>query len=221
MGRAERIFVYLAALIALAAGLGSLAIDRPAIASSVSSSRVATVNVLELMQESMQQPSFLTERESLAQGFTAEVEQAEAEIQRLQQEIQLAGPTSPQSGALRQQYQIAAQTLQQIGQRAQGEFQQLSARQAALAYENVHAAADRVAANEGYELVFASNRDGAIQAAENLTAVTQEILARPLLFGAIADDVTPMVRAELGLPDSSEAADDASAEPASPMTDQP
>ena len=53
--------------------------------------------------------------------------------------------------------------------------------------------------------LFSSNRNATIEAVNNLTAVTQEILARPVVYGASADDITELVRAELGLPDPAEA----------------
>lgn len=208
MSRAERTFFFLAALVALAAGLGSLAIDRTAVASSQSAeNKVATVNVLALMQESLQQAPYLPEREKIADEFTAQIEAAEAQVQRLQQEIQLAGQNAPNAMQLRQQYQAAAQQLQQLGQQANTRFQALSADQAVLAYEQVHKATDKVAAAQGYRLVFASNRDAAIDAGGNLTAVTQEILARPVVYGSNTDDITELVRTELGLPDPAEVED--------------
>ncbi|MEM7755690.1 MAG: OmpH family outer membrane protein [Planctomycetota bacterium] len=211
MSRAERFFVYTAALVALAAGLGSLTIDRTATASNhAAEHNAATVNVLDLMQESLQQEPFLSEREGVAAEFTAQIQTAEAEVQRLQQELQLGGATAPNAQMLRQQYQAAAQRLQQIGGDATNQFQTLSARQAAEAYQTVHAATDRVAAANGYEIVFASNRNAAIEGVLNLTAITQEILARPVLYGTTVDDITSMVRTDLGLPDPAEA--DAEAE---------
>jgi len=216
MTRAERFFVYAAAAVALAAGLGSLTVDRTAVASRQSSDHAtATVNVLGLMQEMLQTGSYLPERERVAAEFTGQIEAAEGELQRLQNEIQLVGQQAPNAGQLRQQYQMTAQRLQQLGNQATQAFQELTARQAIDAYAAVAAAVDKVAAEGNYRTVFASNRDPAIAAANNLTAVTQEILARPVLYGTDVDDLTAIVRDELGLPQPADTDADAGNGPAS------
>ena len=206
MRQAERLFIYTAAVVALAAGLGSLAIDRPAIASAnLAANKFATVNVLDLMQESLQVAPFLPEREEVANRFTQQIQSAEAEVQRLQQELQLQAPGSPQALPLQQQLQGAAQRLQALGQQANAEFQALAAEQAERAYARIHEVTDAIASENGYDMVIASARDADINSADNLNSVTQEILARPVIYGVNADDLTVMVRERLGLPDPSEA----------------
>lgn len=204
MARIERVVLYVTAVVCLALVLGVRGVDGTAIASQDAGSgsqKMATVDVLALVQETLQADDFRPERESVAEEWTARLDQAQSELQRLQEEIQLLPQNDPQQGPLRQQYQRLAQQAQQIGQQANQAYQEMSARQAREAYTRVHAAADKVAASGGFGVVFATRTDATIDESSNLATVTQEILARPVLFGPATTDLTGMVRTELGLPE--------------------
>ena len=92
----------------------------------------------------------------------------------------------------------------------------------------VREAAQRVADREGFAYVFANRSGTDMGAAASLTAVTQEILARPMAVGADRHDLTSLIRAELGLPEpnaqdaeaNDQPSDDGSAE-AGESGDQP
>jgi Skp family chaperone for outer membrane proteins len=169
--------------------------------------KFATVDVLTLIQELLQAEPYRPAREALADEWSGRIEGIEGELQQLQGEIELLPPTDPNQGPLRQRYQRLAQQAQSIGQQASQAFQALSSQQASAAYQQVHAASDTVAAAQGYGMVLASKASPVIEDTNNLATVTQEILARPVLFGPMADDLTGPVRTELGLPDPGEAAD--------------
>jgi Skp family chaperone for outer membrane proteins len=204
MARIERVVLYVTAVVCLAIVLGVRGVDGTAIASqdtASSSQKMATVDVLALVQETLQSDTFRPERESVAEEWTRRLDAAQAELQRLQEEIQLLPQNDPQQGPLRQQYQRLAQQAQQIGQQANQAYQEMSARQAREAYAKVHSAADKVAASQGFGVVFATRTDATIDESSNLATVTQEILARPVLFGPATTDLTGMVRTELGLPE--------------------
>ncbi len=168
---------------------------------------IATVDVVQLLEEMLQAPEYLEPREALRADIQDEL--AAGEQQLIALETQLTAMTDRSSPEFQQgvmQFQQLQQSLQDMTQAKAAEYDQSSARQAVAIYGRVSAAADTVGQRLGYRYVIASRpTDAEMNPEEGFSAIAQQVLARPMVFGAENDDITSAVRAELGLPEPSDA----------------
>jgi Skp family chaperone for outer membrane proteins len=157
---------------------------------------IATVDVISLLEDGLQQDAVNTEREALRTALFTRLEGLQADLQSQAEILQATPQDDPQYNVLVQQFQQGQAQLQQASQEAGVEFESLSARQAAETYARVHAAAKSVAQREGFKYIIASRGDASLGVVQNLTNVTQQVLARPVMHGGT--DITDLVFKELG-----------------------
>lgn len=161
--------------------------------------RTATVDAIGILQEILTTPEYAQPREAARTAAFAELQALQAEIERMGQELQLIPPTDQARGqALYARFQQAQEQYQVLSRAKQEEFMTISGKQAAEVFEEIHAAANTVAEREGYARVYSTRSGGAIEDRNNLNAVTQGILSRPLLRFPAEDDLTDRVREEIG-----------------------
>ncbi|GJM20036.1 MAG: hypothetical protein DHS20C14_22490 [Phycisphaeraceae bacterium] len=182
---------------------------------------IATVDVVTLLEEALQTDEYRVPRDALYQKMDDEIQQGQNQLISMQNQIRSMDPADPQTNQLYGQYQQLVQQLEASSQAKAAEYDQAGAAQAVAIFNRVRAASSTAGDRLGYEYVMASrSSDATMGEAAGLTAVTQQILARPVLAGAEHDDITAAVRAELGLPEPTGDEDaDASGAADAPATD--
>lgn len=162
--------------------------------------RVATVDILSLLEDSLQTDAYKPARDQFRGEWEQRMSALQSSIERIEAELRMALPTDPGTRNLQQRYQQGMYEYQNMQQQARFEFDRLSAEQAAEAYNDLHRAADGLAREMGYSHLVATRHDGEITDRNNLATVTQEILARPLIFMPEGDDLTARLREKLSIP---------------------
>lgn len=215
-------------LLVLGVGVLALVLGLRAAPAQDGGDRIASIDVLSLVEQKLRTPEYEEVRTAREAELIEILQGMQAEIQLLSQQLQTMQPGDPQGQQVYAEFQAKQMEMQQFQQTSLDSFQQMGADQAKEVYALVRAATDRVAQREGVTHVIASRAGVDMPAANSLTAVTQEILARPLTVGMDRHDLTDAVRTELGLPDPSEAnaeeaadAVEESAEEAGETMDQP
>jgi len=219
-------------LLVLGAGVLALVLGLRAAPSQSADQRIATADVLTLVEELLRTDSYAQPRIEREAELVQQMQGMQTELQMMSQQLQSFQPGDPQGQQLYSNLQAKQFEAQQFQQTSLEEFQRLGAEQAKEVYATVRAATARVAERENFSNVIATRSNAEMDGADTLTAVTQEILARPMAFGADRDDLTAQIRAELGMPDPSEqAAEDAAVDAqdageatddaVEPVTDQP
>lgn len=162
-------------------------------------SRIATVDVIEILQEMLRTDSYEQPREQMRVQSEEELKTLENEIRRLQGELQLIPPEERTRGQMMyNDLQQKQNQYRQLADQRVREFQSLSGEQAANAYAQIYETAVALATEGGYTHVLATRAGGVLDEQETIAMVTQGILARPALLYPPADDLTQRVRDKLG-----------------------
>ncbi|USN99613.1 MAG: hypothetical protein H6810_02820 [Phycisphaeraceae bacterium] len=162
--------------------------------------RVATIDMLSLLEDMLQTDTFKPDRDQFRDGWAQRIQGLEDQLSQIENELRLATPTDPNVQQLQQKYQQTGYQYQQTQQQASMEFNRYSADQAATAYSTLYQEAAAMAKELGYSHLVASRRDGEIADRGNLATVTQEILARTMIVAPEADDLTDRLREKLAIP---------------------
>ncbi len=188
-------------LLLLGVGVLTLVLGLRAVPAQDSGQRLASADVLTLVEDVLRTGTYADPRMELETELVGQMRDMQAQLQFMSQQLQSMQPGDPQGQQIYNTMQAKQAELQQFQQSSLERFQQLSADQAKETYAMVRAATSVVAEREGFSHVIANRASAEIGEAPTLTAVTQEILARPMAVGSDRNDLTPMVRAELGLPE--------------------
>ena len=180
----------------------------PAVASpsevSITDARTGTVDVLQLLERMLDMESYATERDNETRVWNEQVTSIAQERDSYLQALQRMDPEqaeTPAAQSLYAQYQSAQQRFEQARQQAGMAIDSLAAGQLTRAYQAVHTAVQKIAAEQGYDRVFSTRMTVDAIDASNTNVVVQEVLLRPLLFDATSDDLTPLIATELGIPE--------------------
>ncbi|MDX2018309.1 MAG: OmpH family outer membrane protein [Planctomycetota bacterium] len=203
MKKAERVFVYagLAAALIGAYGLSGKTEVPAAIATPVPQAemRVASVDVLTIVDALMMSERYRPAREAKGQESQKQMQQMldTIKFQELEQKIVALAPGSPERNVLEADYTNKQRQAQQLNQQLTEGVAKQFTDQLAECYRLVVETVDKLARDRGYSHVLASRgRDQPLRF-DNPTTAVQEILARPLIRGLAADDLTGAVMADL------------------------
>lgn len=170
---------------------------------------IGVVDVIQLLEEMLDSGDYGEASKTMRAEIETQLTEMQEQLTDLQTELQTMDPNSPEFAQKAQRYQAIQMNLQQTAQQRSAEFDAMRAHQAIEAYKRLVETVGVVAGREGYRYVMPSRIPADdIGDAQGLGAVTQQILARPIIAGVEKDDLTARVRAELGLP---EPTDDAAA----------
>lgn len=161
--------------------------------------RLATLDPYLLTERIMGAEDLRKAREDLANQWDVRARDIETQFQNIDQQLQTMAQTDPRAPDLiRSAQQLQADYEQAMTQRQQ-ELERLSAQQLIDAYAKVLQATRAVADRQGYSHVISTRSlDRPIQTT-TVGATLQELLARPILKGEPADDITTLVLTELRL----------------------
>lgn len=209
MRTAERVAVYSLLALALVGasrnlpGLASPAAATLTAAPDVPAARIATCDVYALVEKLVDTDAYTPARKSEEARITALLQPGEAELQRLQAELQAMNPQDATAQAAAQQKYQAFEAKRQAfnTQREQlaADYTKLVSSQFIDAYTRISAEAQRVARAQGYTHVIA-HKSGAMLAADPRRLV-EDFLARPITAAPDGSDLTEAVRLALKLPE--------------------
>lgn len=201
MRTSNRVLMIVGAL-ALGAGLIGW---RAAETSARAKGDIGVVDVVALFEQMVQSPEFSEPLDAMREQFLAESDRMQQSLIDLQMQVQGMDQSDPQFAILASQFQSTQQQLQAYQQQKAEEFDAQSASQATESFRRIREATRAVGEREGYAYVVSSRTESIENAgASNAAMVAQQILATTVILGAEDNDLTEMVRVELGLPDPSE-----------------
>lgn len=223
-------------VLALAATLGLIGFNNAAEANrsfGVETGNIASIDVFALVDRALSKDAMVQARTDYETRTNGAIEQLQQQLMELQTSLSSMTADDPNAQSMYQQYQQLQSQAQMQSQQATSGYQTLIAQQIAQAYEEIYAGANEIAAEQGYDFVFATRSDGELLQTETITGITQEILARPLVTPPSATDLTEQVRVKLGYPEEAmdEGADEGMIDmstnpaegeevPAEPMTEE-
>lgn len=232
---AERITVFAGLALALALGIAAHQ-GTPAIAQNSAASapmRLATADVVGLTDRLLQTDKYIsahrTHAETLNRTLTMTIDPIKAEMENLSKQYRELPENSPDRPKIEEAFNEKKKQLDNETQRALFQDEVFKSSQAGEVYRLVVDAADKMASDLGYTHVIAS-RSGPISIrSNNVSGVLQEMLARPMIKGVIADDLTERLVKQLGIedapkavpvPDKPETPAPAPTEPAAPKSNK-
>ncbi|MDX2131023.1 MAG: OmpH family outer membrane protein [Planctomycetota bacterium] len=221
--RAERLAIYAGIVAAIGLGLSahvpSTATAQNSGAAPSGQVRIATADVLGLVDRMMATDRYTSAHQTQVQTLNKTLEPLQQELQALSARYQSLAPDNPERAEIEKAFGAKQQQLQEKNQDAVRQDQIFRSTQAAEAYQAVIAATDRTARELGYSHVIATRAPGTPVRAETLGGTLQELLARPLVRGDQGDDLTDRVATALLLPPVTKATPapgDAGATPGAP-----
>ena len=164
---------------------------------------IAYVDVFQLVDRALSVDELVTVRDSYMTESNNRLMQMQQQVMTLQQQLQSMQPDDENIGSVYSQYQQLQGNMQQESLRANEGYQGMIAEQIAAAYDEIYAAVNEIAADQGIQYVFATRSNGELLQTNTITGITQEILARPLVTPPSGTDLTEAVRVKLGYPETS------------------
>lgn len=210
MRKGERVFIYGGLTAAILLGLGWRGPDRHAMAAAPvfgmpetqdGTMKLATVDILKIVEKYVKSDRYAPAREAFNKDLTAQLEKLRGELESLRTQIQSSPQNAPETQGLIQNFQQRGQEFDMERQKAMAASDEFNARQIAEAYRLVAEIVLAHAQTGGYTHVLASRGGPATLKSTNIAGTVQEMLARPLVKGNLADDLTKGVLDELKLPD--------------------
>lgn len=188
---------------------------------TVEAGNIAFVDVFTLVDRALVIDEMAKARKDFSDKSTVTLGGLQQQMQALQTQLQTADPNDPNAGQLYGQYQQLQNQIQMTSQEINEKYQTLIATQISQAYAEIYQAANDIAAENGYDFVFATRADGKLIQTDTITGITQEILARPLVTPPSGVDLTERIRVKLGYPEESADVYDAAGQTDPDATPQP
>jgi len=213
MRNAERWFIYTALAAAFAIGLGWRGLEVPAMAQAGATApkdaaaepvRLASVDALGIIERLITSEQYRTAREANTREQDKKLSDARdpliAELREIQGRAQALDPASPEIAPLQQSFGEKQSRLQELERSAVEQVERFNTEQVAEAYRITVAISQDIAQKLGYTHVLATRSGDPKIHSNNVAGAVQEVLARPLVKGNPADDITARVTEELHLP---------------------
>ena len=173
--------------------------NRALAAPRAESFKLGTVDVYLVVEKMMAAESLKQKREDTAAMWQNKASSLEKDLQKLENDFKVLPPSSPQIPDITKQAQDKQAELQKLAQDRQQDLEKVNSAQLIEAYKKVREASVVVGERLGYTHVLSQR--GYDKPIETITIATtiQELLARPLVKGIAADDITKAVMTELKL----------------------
>lgn len=201
--QSERVVVYGGLAAAVLLGLSSQRWGEAAIAQNAGSGagpiRLATVDILGVTERLVDTEKYRSARDTHITSLNKGLDPLVAEMKDLLTRFQSLPAGSPDAEPLRQQLGDRQQRLQQSQAEARAQIEQFNTLQVGEAYRIVLEAADSLGGQSGYSHVIATRSGATNIKSTNVPGAVQEILARPIIKGSAADDLTERLLKQLGL----------------------
>lgn len=174
---------------AMASGAG-LTADAP---------RIATVDVLSLVERMISTEQYKTQRDSFEMEEAKKLQPIAEELKKMQDEAKDLKEESERFKALNKAFLEKNASFQQLRTDATAQLETFNTRQVGEAYRLILDAATQMADSLGYTHVIASKSGSVALASKNIPGAVQEMLARPVVKGVAADDLTERLMKSLKL----------------------
>lgn len=197
----ERIAVFagitLAVLISLSGRAGQgVAVARAPYAAGM---KIGTVDVYVLAEKMMAAPDLKKLREDTSASFQVKADAINKELKDIDNQLSVMPQNDPKVQELLKVANAKQQDIQKIIQDRQIELERINSQQLIDAYTKLKVAVETVATKQEYTHIFANRENDRQITTVTLSQTLQELLARPIVKGAQADDITKAVAAELKL----------------------
>ncbi len=202
MRSAERFLVVGGVVLALVVALGAHVPGRGVASAQLvgeSAGKMATVDMFTVTEKLMKRPALESERQAVVDRWNGLMNDLQKEMISLQQELQILPPSDPKARTTMGMMQEKQQMYQNASQQGSTEIDQIGARHLTACFQEAKAAAYAVAEKGGYSHIMSTRSFDAKLEQTAVSAVLQEMLARPLIKGDPASDITTAVIAELKL----------------------
>jgi hypothetical protein len=152
-----------------------------------------------VMERLMATEPWKSKRDDTVKVWQTRADAIDKDLKELEDQFKVLPQNDPQIPAIQQKAQDKQAEMQKLAQDRQQDLEKLNSAQLVDAYRKVREAANAVAERLGYTHVFSQR--GFDRVIETVTVATtlQELLARPLVRGVAADDLTPQVLTEMKL----------------------
>ncbi len=161
--------------------------------------RIATVDVLAVVERFVLSDKFTPAREALAAEKNKAMEPIAATLDSIEAKAKLLPANSPELRPLQEQYQQAQQQLDAMSETARREVEAFNVKQLNEAYGTVNDAASALADKLGYTHVLASRNGPTSLRSTTVNNAVQEMIARPVVKAPAEDDLTQRLIDQLGL----------------------
>jgi Skp family chaperone for outer membrane proteins len=161
--------------------------------------KVGTVDVYVAIEKMMAKDDMKKAREDTTAVWQKKAEAIEKEMRQLEDAFKVLPPNDPQIADLNRQAQAKQAEYQKIAQDRQQDLEKINSAQLIESYKKVREATNAVGERLGYTHVFCNRSFDRPMETVTLATTLQELLARPLVRGIAADDITKPVMAELKL----------------------
>jgi Skp family chaperone for outer membrane proteins len=198
----ERIAVFagitLAIIIALSGRDGqNAAIARtPSYAAGI---KVGTVDVYAIAEKMMAAPDLKKLREDTSNSYEAKANAINKALKELDDQLKVMPQNDPKVQDLLKDANAKQAEIQKLVQDRQVELERVNSQQLIDAYVKLRVAVETVATKMEYTHILANREYSRQITTVNLSQTLQELLARPIVKGIQADDITKAVMAELKL----------------------
>jgi Skp family chaperone for outer membrane proteins len=172
-----------------------------AIADSTSADtyKIGTVDVYVAIEKIMAKDDMKKAREDTSALWQSKAQAIEKEMKQLEDTFKVLPKDNPQLDDLTKQAQAKQAEYQKVAQERQQDLERLNASQLIESYKRVREATNAVAQRLGYTHVFCNRSFDRPMETVTVATTLQELLARPLVVGIAADDITKPVLGELKL----------------------
>ncbi len=161
--------------------------------------RIATLDVYSIVEKLMARPEMQAPGNELAARLNERIGADQQALEALQRELQGMQASDPRAGAGQQEFLAKRDAFNRLVQDSTAELDRFRSGQLIECYRQTREAAGAVADRTGYTHVLSSRAADAEMQPQGMALGLQELLARPVLKGVPADDITGLVAAELKL----------------------
>jgi hypothetical protein len=152
--------------------------------------RIAIADVLSVVDRLLATEKYISAQRTQVESLNRTLQPIQTEVETLASQYRAMEQTNPERPALEQVLLAKDQKLRDERQRALTQLESFKTIQAAEAYRLVVEELDRLAAESGYDLVFATRTGPVVIRSDTLVGAIQEMLARPVVRYPMADDLT-------------------------------
>jgi len=196
---AERVALYAGLTVAIVLGLSANSGTRVEAQNSggmSAATRLATADVLSVAERIIQGSEYVTGRDMQVQTLNKPLKDMRDQLQALQARYQGLAPNSPDRETVQKEFQALQGQYQEKDREAVAQVEQFNTFQVAKAYAQVVEAAEKMGGDLGYTHVIATRTGKPEIRSSNVPGAVQEMLARPIIKGVAADDLTERLMKE-------------------------
>jgi Skp family chaperone for outer membrane proteins len=203
MKSAERLVIYTGLALCLVMGMANSVLTPSAIATPAAGSadapKIASVDVLSIVERVIASEPYSKPREDNQKAQLERLKPLNDELTKMSEELKGMKEDAASFRPLLKVLEDKNSAFMNVRNEAANQVEAFNTQQVAEAYAKVSEAAAAMAQSRGYSHLFASKAGATKINSVNIPGAVQEMLARPLLRGVAADDLTDALVKEMNL----------------------